>query len=108
MPSLVGTKINELRRARGLTLEQLAQATGSSKSYMWEIENKDVARPSAEKLDKIASALGVTASFLIDASQTQPSEDVEDSAFFQRFQKADPTVKAQIKRILDVLDEDED
>ncbi len=72
MPSLLGTKINELRRARGLTLEQLAQATESSKSYMWEIENKDVARPSAEKLDKIASALGVTANFLIDASQTQP------------------------------------
>jgi transcriptional regulator with XRE-family HTH domain len=48
MPSLLGIKINELRRARKLTLEQLAEATESSKSYMWEIENKDVERPSAE------------------------------------------------------------
>ena len=55
MASALGTKINELRRAKGLTLEQLAEATGSSKSYMWEIENKDVARPSAEKLDQIAA-----------------------------------------------------
>lgn len=50
MPSQLGIKINELRRARGLTLDQLAQASGSSKSYMWEIENKDVARPSASTL----------------------------------------------------------
>lgn len=107
MPSLLGIKINELRRARGLTLEQLAQATDSSKSYMWEIENKEVARPSAEKLDKIAEALGVTAAFLIDASQTQPTEDVEDTAFYRKYQKADPDVKAKLKRILDVLDDDD-
>ena len=108
MPSLLGIKINELRRAKKLTLEQLAQATESSKSYMWEIENKDVARPSAEKLDKIASALGVTASFLIDSTQTEPTAEVEDTAFFRKYQNADPGVKAKLKRILDVLDEDDD
>lgn len=107
MPSLLGMKIKELRRERGLTLDQLAQATESSKSYMWEIESKDVARPSAEKLEKIAGALGVTSAFLIDASQVTPTEDVEDTAFFHRFQKADPYVKAKLKRILDVLDDEE-
>ena len=107
MPSLLGIKINELRRARELTLDQLAQATGSSKSYMWEIENKEVARPSAEKLDKIAEALGVTAAFLIDASQERPTEAIEDTAFYRKYQKADPDVKAKLKRILDVLDDDD-
>lgn len=107
MPSLLGTKINELRRERALTLEQLAHATDSSKSYMWEIENKDVARPSAEKLERIASALGVTSAFLMDASQVKPTEDVEDTAFFHRFQKADPDVKEKLKRILDVLDNED-
>ncbi|MCB2062081.1 MAG: helix-turn-helix transcriptional regulator [Novosphingobium sp.] len=107
MASALGTKINELRRGKSLTLEELAKATGSSKSYMWEIENKDVARPSAEKLEKIAGALGVTSAFLIDSSQATPTEDVEDTAFFHRFQKADPYVKAKLKRILDVLDDEE-
>ena len=107
MPSQLGIKINELRRAKGLTLEQLAQATGSSKSYMWEIENKEVARPSAEKLDRIAEALGVTSDFLIDATQTQPSEDVADRAFYRKYQRADPTVKDKLKRILDVLDDED-
>ena len=107
MPSLLGTKINELRRAKGLTLDQLAQATESSKSYMWEIENKEVARPSAEKLEKIAEVLGVTAAFLMDASQTQPTEEVADTAFYRKYQKADPLVKYKLKRILDVLDDED-
>jgi len=104
MPSQLGIKIKELRRDKGLTLEQLAQATDSSKSYMWEIENKEVARPSAEKLERIAAVLGVTAGFLIDANQAEPSEDDRDKAFYWRFQKADATVKEQLKAILDVLD----
>lgn len=107
MPSALGTKINELRRNKGLTLEDLAKATGSSKSYMWEIENKDVARPSAEKLDRIATALGVTADFLIDATSAEPTDDVQDRAFFRKFQQADPNVKATLKKILDKLDEDD-
>ena len=107
MASALGTKINELRRGKGLTLEELAKATGSSKSYMWEIENKDVARPSAEKLDRIAAALGVTADYLIDANVAAPTDEVHDRAFFRKFQKADPAVKDKIKKILDVLDEDD-
>ncbi|WP_306003586.1 helix-turn-helix transcriptional regulator [Brevundimonas sp. C43] len=106
MPSKLGIKINELRRQKGLTLEQLAQATDSSKSYMWEIENKEVARPSAEKLERIAAVLGVTAGFLIDASQTQPSQTDKDAAFFRKFEKADEEVKEKLKRILDVLEDE--
>lgn len=107
MPSLLGTKINELRRERGMTLEQLAQATNSSKSYMWELENKDVARPSAEKLDRIAQALDVTASYLIDVSQSAPTEDVADTAFYRQYQKLDTDKKVMLKRILDALDRDD-
>lgn len=107
MASAIGTKINELRREKGMTLEDLATATSSSKSYMWEIENKDVARPSAEKLDRIASALGVTSDYLIDAGSNKPTEDVQDRAFFRKFQQADPNVKDKLKKILDVLDEDD-
>ena len=50
MPTPLGERVREIRQKRGLTLEALADRVGSSKSYMWEIENKDVARPSAEKL----------------------------------------------------------
>ena len=56
MPTPLGERVREQRRKRGLTLEGLAERVGSSKSYMWEIENKEVVRPSAEKLAMIATA----------------------------------------------------
>jgi transcriptional regulator with XRE-family HTH domain len=86
-------------------LDDLAQATGSSKSYMWEIENKDVARPSGEKLNKIAAALGVTPEYLLDATRTDVTEDVEDVAFYRKYQQLDADAKAKLKRILDVFDQ---
>ncbi|MDU7523823.1 MAG: helix-turn-helix transcriptional regulator [Roseomonas mucosa] len=106
MSSSLGRKVRELRQGKGLTLDQLAHATGSSKSYMWEIENKPVARPSAEKLNRIAAVLGVTPEYLADEERTQVTPDEQDRAFFRKYQGADPDVKAKLKRILDVLDDD--
>ena len=40
MANLLGAKIKELRKEKGLTLEQLAELIGSGKSYIWELENK--------------------------------------------------------------------
>lgn len=33
-------KIHDLRKQKGLTLDQLAKQVNSSKSYIWELENK--------------------------------------------------------------------
>jgi hypothetical protein len=46
----LGKKIRELRQAKGYTLEKLADLAQSSKSYIWELENKEPPRPSAEKV----------------------------------------------------------
>lgn len=108
MSSPMGRKVRDLRQEKGFTLEQLATAAGASKSYMWEIENKDVARPSAEKLARIAEVLGVTTEYLVDDSRTEPSTNEQDEAFFHRFQSADKSVKKKLTRILDLLSEEED
>lgn len=79
-----GARIKELRTARGLTLDQLAQATGSAKSYIWELENKNPPRPSAEKLAAIAGALEVTVDYLL-GSDDQTLADAEDKAFFRAY-----------------------
>lgn len=104
MPSPLGLKIRDLRRGRGLTLDELAQATGSSKSYMWEIENKDVARPSGEKLNKIAAALGVTPEYLLDVTRLEVTENETDTAFYRKYQGLNADAKDKIRRILDLFD----
>ena len=59
MPSPLGDKIRALRKQKKLSLEQLAELTDSSKSYIWELENRDTRKPSGEKLTRIAQALEV-------------------------------------------------
>lgn len=102
----LGEKLRTLRKSKGLTLDELARETGSSKSYVWELENKPAARPSAEKIAKFAALLGVTPEYLLDESRTEVGPDEGDRVFFRRFEAADSNVKEQLKKILDVLDKD--
>lgn len=107
MPTL-GEKIRTLRKQRGLTLDQLALQVTASKSSIWELENKEKARPSADRIDAIAQALGVTSAYLLDDAQTEPSRKVADEAFFRKYEQLDEPVKRQLQDILDVLDRKRD
>lgn len=106
MPTPLGERVREQRQKRGLTLEGLAERVGSSKSYMWEIENKDVARPSAEKLALIATALDTTVEYLLAGDGDQEEENADDIAFFRKYKKMDAPAKERLRRILDALDDD--
>jgi len=107
VPTPLGERVRELRLKRGLTLEALAERVGSSKSYMWEIENKDVARPSAEKLHQIASALDTTTNYLISADEVTEA-DATDTAFFRKYQKMKPKSKEKLREMLKILDDEDE
>ena len=102
MVTPLGKKIRQLRKEKGYTLEKLAELTDSSKSYIWELENKDPPRPSADKVAKIASVLGVTADYLMSKSQRPPSDTVLDAAFFREYQDLDETTKEKIRELVKV------
>ena len=55
-------KIREERNKAGLTLDELAEKAGLSKTYLWELEQDEagVKRPSADVVLKIADALSLT------------------------------------------------
>ena len=73
----------ELRKKKGYTLDQLAERSESSKSYIWELENKDPPRPSGEKLALIAAALDVTTDYLL-GKDSEALGSAEDKAFAHR------------------------
>ena len=98
-----GEKIRELRKAKKLTLDQLAEQTGSSKSYIWELENKNPPRPSAEKIAKIADVLDTTTDYLMDTEGHQDRKTSEDDAFFRKYQTMDETQKQTIRQMLDII-----
>jgi len=105
VPTPLGEKIRALRKKKGYTLDKLAELAESSKSYIWELENKDPPRPSADKVAKIAVALDVTPDYLI--TDQVPVEDATDTAFFRKYRSMDPTTKAKIRRMLDLIGDDE-
>jgi len=100
----IGIKIKELRKAKGYTLDELATQADSSKSYIWELENKAPPRPSAQKLAKIAKALDVTMDYFIDDQVTE--ENATDQMFYRKYRNMNPDVKEKIRKMIDLWDEE--
>ncbi len=73
--STLGTRLRGLRKAKGMSLDELATAAGVSRAYLWKLEVKPRANPSLDLLQKLANALGTTVSTL--AQFEQPQGDVE-------------------------------
>lgn len=105
MPTPLGEKIRTLRQKKGYTLDKLAELSESSKSYIWELENKNPPRPSADKVAKIAVALGVTPDYLI--TESVAVEDATDTAFFRKYRSMAPATKEKIRRMTDLIGDDE-
>lgn len=103
MPTPLGEKIRKLRQEKRLSLDQLAALAETSKSYLWELENRDTANPTLDKVKKIAGVLGVTSEYLLDNGETVPSDEVVDRAFFRKYQQMSPETKQKLRDILKVL-----
>ena len=103
MPTRLGEKLRDLRKERKLTLEKLAERAGLSKSYLWELENRESQRPSAEKLTALGDALGVSTSYFLEEDARAPEERHLDEAFFRGYQKLDADAKEQLRKILNTF-----
>lgn len=105
MATKLGEKLRACRTAPklNLTLEELARRAGVSKSYLWELENRESQKPSAEKLQAIADVLGQDVSFFVDDAVDTPQDSHQDKAFFRSYSKLDAQAKEQLRRILEAL-----
>ncbi len=103
MPTPLGDKIRRLRQGKRYSLDQLAELAETSKSYLWELENRDTANPTMEKVAKIAAVLEVTSEFLLDDQDTELSDAVADRAFFRMYQKLPSETKQKLQEILKVI-----
>ncbi len=101
----LGEKIRTRRRALNLTLEELAVKIGTTKSYIWELENKPKSRPSAEKIFKLAMALNVSAEYFLDEASKNSGMVVVDSALFRRIKALDPEDLKIVESIIERFEE---
>lgn len=73
----IGEKIKNLRKQKNMSLRELAQITGLSKTTLGDLE-KDIKNPSLETLEKIAVAFAITPAELL--METDSTEDLMESA----------------------------
>lgn len=82
-----------------MSLDRLAELSGSSKSYLWELENRDKPNPSLEKATRIALALNITTEALLGTA-TEAAIEI-DRAFFRKFQQLKADDKDRLRKIVD-------
>lgn len=70
----LGERIKTLRNQKGLSLAQLANEAGISRSYLWQLET-DQSRPSIDVFDRLAEALQVS------RDELEPASTSEQNAF---------------------------
>lgn len=94
---IIGTRMRELRKAKGMTLKQLAAATDLSIGYLSQLERQD-ADPSVRALNMIGKALGVSISwFFPDPGEANnPESDIVVRANKRRSLRFDSGVRDEL------------
>jgi transcriptional regulator with XRE-family HTH domain len=93
----VGTRIRALRRARGLTQDELASLCGVSRSAVaqWETDRAGQLR---ENISRIADALGASIEHLIQGSSSTDSATGDELAMLRLYQACDAEDRAFLLR----------
>ena len=107
MAETFGERLKRLREEAGLTLQALAEAIESTKSYVWELENKPNIRPSADLVYKLSVALDTTVGVLMGEAAVGDLAE-QDQVFFRNYQELKLDTKKRLSRIMDVLMEDDE
>lgn len=67
----LGPKIRDLRLRKGMTVQQLADASGLSKGFISQVENGHT-RPSLSTLQELADSLSTSVAYLVVSAETAP------------------------------------
>jgi transcriptional regulator with XRE-family HTH domain len=89
----LGRKIRDLRLRRGMTVQQLADASRLSKGFVSQVEN-DRTSPSLATLQDVAAALRTSVSYLV--AEDEPTPHVVRAAERPRLDIGDPAVRVEV------------
>ena len=99
--SEMGDTIRLRRQEFGWSLEKLANLVGSTKSYIWELENKPNIRPSAMLLYGIAVALETTTEELLGIDDSPLT--IESQVFLRKFRRLGPKNRRILMKLAEIL-----
>ena len=104
MATTFGTRLRRLREAKNMTLQQVADAVGCTRGYIWELEMKEGQRPSAERVYLLAKTFGVTVEDLMEETPRAAHEaKPEDVQFFREYAGMTDEEKARYRQALKLM-----
>lgn len=102
MRKAININIHEMRIAKNLTLQELAQKVGTSKQTIQRYETGEISNIPYDKIVKIAAALDTTPQNLMgwETIEDVLLRDQEEKMVFELYKKADTQTKEMVKRLL--------
>lgn len=94
----IGARIKELRMKNNQSLQGLADAIGSSKAHIWEIERGGSKNPSMELLRKLAEHFSVTVSYLV--GEMPPEDDEGAMVLYRELKELDQKDQDTIRSLM--------
>ncbi len=70
----IGERIKEMRKARGLSADEVAEKLGVSLSTLYRYENSSISKVPIDVIDKLCTVLGVTTSELMGNESAEGEE----------------------------------
>ncbi|NOV00195.1 helix-turn-helix domain-containing protein [Paenibacillus planticolens] len=101
---MIGKRVQQLRKEKGLSLTELAERAGVAKSYISSLERDIQKNPSIQFLEKIATVLKVPVERLIDEQEQTTDNGLElDQEWYEIIKEAmtSGVDKQQFREFLD-------
>jgi transcriptional regulator with XRE-family HTH domain len=108
----ISNRIKELRKAKGLTLEQVGNMVGVGKSTVRKWETGIIANMKRDKIAALSKALGTTPAYLLGWEEEQKKNDIQadiilrmrsDDEFMSAIESLYNLDKEQLKSINNML-----
>ncbi len=98
----LSTKLKKLRTREGQSLQQVADAIGSSKAHLWELETGKSKNPSIELVTKLAEHFNMSVASLI-GEDPSADKDPEWIAMYRDFKGLTKNDSETIRELMKLL-----
>ena len=99
----LGARLKELRMRAGESLQQVADAVGSSKANIWELETGKNKNPGADSLMKLAEHFDVSVGYLVGEDPEAAGEAPEVIAMFRQLKNLSEQDRETISEMMKML-----
>ena len=99
----LGDRVRKLREDHNLSLRQLAEKIGTSKAYLWQIENREHPNPSASIVLEISRVFSVSPYHLIDGRSSEAQLQIEDVVLFNKISSLPNPDRQVLSEMVDAL-----